>query len=183
MYKKLTALTMALGLTLTAAGCSSDDDESGPAPESNQSQEAAAPQEASADFSAAPEGTDTGGWDSEKYPERVGTSSKDFLLSTEYGVWAAGQAWYIAGGTWDKGATINITVAGAPEGGLDAQSLEEAAAEGAGSSFTVTAGDDGTFDAAVNVPEDTAPGNYVITASDDETGVGQGQIIQVVAAE
>ena len=182
VYKKLTALGMALSLTLLAAGCSSDDEEK-PAPAASQGQEAAASQDESTAFSLAPEGADTGGWDSEKYPERVGTSSKDFLLSVEYGVWAADQSWYIAGGSWDKGATVSITVAKAPEGGLDAGSLEKSAEEGSGSSFTVTAGDDGTFDAAVSVAKDTAPGNYSITASDDEAGVSQGQIIQIVAPE
>lgn len=182
MYKKLTALSLALGLALTAAGCTSKDGADND-PTSSKSQGGSGSQDAVNSFSAAPEGTDTGGWDSEKHPDRMGASSNDFLLSTEYSVWAAGQAWYISGGTWDEGATISISVAAVPEGEIDAAALEESASDESDSSFTVTAGDDGTFDAAVNVPEDTAPGSYIVTASDDESGTGQGQIIQVVAPE
>lgn len=182
--KKLTALTLTLAVSLLAAGCSAGD-EAAPAPESSQSQSAAGPESdgPAEGMSAAPQGTETGSWDSKKYPERVGSSSKEFLLSAEYGVWEAGKAWYVTGGTWDPKAVIDISITTAPDGEVDAGKLADFVSEEAGTAFSVTAGEDGTFETGVNVPADTAPGNYVITATDAESGTSQGQVFQVVAPE
>lgn len=180
--KKLTILAAALALSLTAAGCGSKD-EPAPAPEKDKGTNQSAPGSKEDGFAAAPDGTDTGSWDAEKYPERVGVASKEFLLSTEYGVWEAGKSWYITGGTWDPGADISISISTAPEGNVDAGSLAGFASEEAGAPFFVKAAEDGTFEAAVAVPEDTKPGNYVITATDEKADIEQGQILQVVAPE